>query len=329
MSRSSIKIAALAGFAVVAALGSMPAPAAELKAWHHGILEAKSDAGFVMMVTKGFAEQQGLKLDLVQFKSEIVAARALLAGELDSYDASPTGAMIAASRGADIKIIGCFWPGVPHAIFVRGAINSPGDLKGKTIAISSPGALPDLLVRTLLHQNQIAPADVTFANLGADTDRFKALAAGVVDAAETTTEYAPIAEQQKLRILVHAADVLPNYMRLCFASSGKTLSTRPDDAMRFLAAEMSALRHALAHREETIALTRAITGEKADDPRAAFVFDETVRTRGVDPTLAIPLDRLRFIQELSVSSGVQPRLVDLGQAVDPRPRDQALKLVGQ
>jgi ABC-type nitrate/sulfonate/bicarbonate transport system substrate-binding protein len=151
----------------------------------------------------------------------------------------------------------------------------------------------------------------------------------VVDAAETTTEYVPIAERQGLRILVHAADVLPNYMRLCFASSGKTLSTRPDDAVRFLAAEMSALRYALDHREETIALTRAITGEKADDPRPAYVFDETVKTRGVDPTLAIPLDRLRFIQDLSVSSGVQPRPVDLDQAVDPGPRDKAHKLFGR
>jgi ABC-type nitrate/sulfonate/bicarbonate transport system substrate-binding protein len=138
----------------------------------------------------------------------------------------------------------------------------------------------------------------------------------------------PIAERQGLRILVHAADVLPNYMRLCFATSSKTLSARADDTVRFLAAEMNALRHALAHRDETIALTRSVTGEKADDPRAPYVFDETVKTRGVDPTLAVPLDRLRFIQELSVSSGVQPRLVDLDQAVDTGPRDKALKLVG-
>jgi NitT/TauT family transport system substrate-binding protein len=316
----------MAGLAGAVWLAS-PSSAADLRPWRHGVLEAKSDAGIVMMVTRGFAEQQGLKLELVQFKSEIVAARALLAGELDSYDASPTGAMIAASRGADIKIIGCFWPGVPHAIFARDTVKSAADLKGKTIAISSPGALPDLLVRTLLHQNQIRPADVAFANLGGDADRFKALTARVVDAAETTTEYTPIAERQGIRMLVQAGDVLPNYMRLCFASSGGTLAARADDAVRFLAAEMNALRHALGHRDDTIALTREITGEKADDPRAAYVFDETVRTHGVDPTLAIPSDKLRFIQDMSVSSGVQPRLVDLDRAVDGSLRDKALKLV--
>ena len=316
---------------LVAAAGLLSAPtlAADLAPWRHGILEAKSDAGFVTMVTRGFAEQQGLKLDLVQFKSEIVAARALLAGELDSYDGSPTGVLIAASRGADVKLIGCFWPGVPHAIFVRGAIHSPGDLRGKTIAISAPGALPDLLARALLRQNGIAPTEVKFANLGADADRFKALAAGVVEAAETTTEYTPIAEKQGITLLVHAADVLPRYMRLCFAASGKTLSTRADDTVRFLAAEMNALRHALAHRDETIALTRATTGQKPDDPRAPYVFDETARTHGLDPTLDLPRDKLQFIQELSVTSGAQPRLIDLAQAVDAGPRQKALKLVGQ
>jgi NitT/TauT family transport system substrate-binding protein len=323
-----MKKAAIAVIAAAAGVVPTAGRAADLAPWRHGILEAKSDAGIVMTVTRGFAERQGLKLELVQFKSEIVAARALLAGELDSYDASPTGALIAAARGTGIRIIGCFWPGLPHGIFVRGAIDSPADLKGKTIAISSPGALPDLLVRTLLHQSGISPSEVKFANLGGDTDRFKALAAGVVDAAEATTEYVPIAQQQGLKLLVHAADVLPEYMRLCFATDGKTLSARPDDTARFLAAEMTALRYALAHREETIALTRQVTREKPDDPRAAYVFDEAAKTGAVDPSLAIPLDKLRFIQEQSVSSGVQPRAVDLAEAVDSGPRQQALGLVG-
>ena len=60
-----------------------------------------------------------------------------------------------------------------------------------------------------------------------------------------------------------------------------------------------------------------------------YVFDETARTHGLDPTLDLPRDKLQFIQELSVTSGAQPRLVDLAQAVDAGPRQKALKLVGQ
>ena len=50
--------------------------------------------------------------------------------------------MIADAHGADVKIIGCTWLMVPHGIFVHDDITSMDQLKGKTMAISSPGAFP-------------------------------------------------------------------------------------------------------------------------------------------------------------------------------------------
>ena len=114
------------------------------KPWRHGIIQAKSDAGVFLMVTKGFAEKQGLKLEISQFKTDVIELQALLSGELDSFDGGPGAGMAAAARGADVKLIGCEWPGVPYAVFARPTIASPQDLKGKIIAISSPGANPGL-----------------------------------------------------------------------------------------------------------------------------------------------------------------------------------------
>jgi hypothetical protein len=53
--------------ALALALGATPAAAQ--KVWRHAIIEAKSDAGFAMMVTRGFAEKQGLKLEIQQIKA--------------------------------------------------------------------------------------------------------------------------------------------------------------------------------------------------------------------------------------------------------------------
>ena len=47
--------------------------------------------------------------------------------------------------------------------------------------------------RAALDQHGLAATDVKFANMGSDTDRYKALSAGVVDAAIVSTEYLPIA----------------------------------------------------------------------------------------------------------------------------------------
>src|SRR6185437_4918540 len=75
--------------ALVAALTcviAVPA-AAQDKVWRHGLINAKADAGIFMMVsTHDFAAKQGLKLEISQFKDDQIALKALIAGELDSFE---------------------------------------------------------------------------------------------------------------------------------------------------------------------------------------------------------------------------------------------------
>lgn len=318
----------LAGMLVAAVLAA-PAHAAEARTWRHGILEAKSDAGIIMMVGHGFAAKEGVKLDLLQFKNDVVELQALLAGELDSYEGGAAGAMVAAARGADVKIIGCEWPGLPYDVFVRSNIKTVADLKGKTFAISSPGATPDIVARALLAREHVPASSVRFANLGSDLDRFKALVAGVADATVVSGEYAPIAAQQGIRPLIAARDVVPNYLRLCIMTTGKILAERPDDAVRFLTAEMKALAYALSHRAETLQLTHAITHDKPDDPRPAYIFDDAVRSHSVDPTLALPRDKLDWMQQLLVRDGKLPKPIDIATVIDPSIRAKALAAIGR
>src|SRR5205085_4811847 len=122
------------------------------------------------------------------------------------------------------------------------------DLRGKNIAISAPGALPDLLIRAVLEKQGIPVTEVKFANMGSDTDRYKALTVGVVDAAIVSTEYLPIAPKT-VKLLATGREALPNFMRVCMISSGKALAEKPDEAARFLAAESAALRYAATNRE--------------------------------------------------------------------------------
>src|SRR6185312_2279003 len=138
-------------------LGAVPGSASAQKVWRHAIIEAKSDAGFAMMAkARGFAEKQGISLEIMQIKADQIGLKSLLAGELDSYEGGPGGAIVAAARGADVKILGCHWPGLVHGLFAREGIDKIEDLRGKNIAISAPGALPDLLIRAALAQHGVA-----------------------------------------------------------------------------------------------------------------------------------------------------------------------------
>jgi NitT/TauT family transport system substrate-binding protein len=313
---------------ISAAVVALPA-AAQTAKWTHGVIEPKGDAGFSLMVSRrGFAERRGLDIKIVAMANGTLAHKALLAGEVDSIESSPGSAILAGLRGADLKIVGCDWPGVLHGMMAKSNIASIADLKGKTVAISAPGSLPDLVAKALFQKFNVNVAEIKIASLGNDLDRFKALIAGVVDGAIVVEELMSVAPKD-IKLLATGRDALPNYVRLCLTLTGKTIATRREEATRFLAAQIEALRYAVAHREETIALTREIIETKPDDPRAAYVFDTVVKNRDVDPEIAIPMDKLNWMQEELVKSGNLQRAGDLNKIVDATLRAKALELVGK
>jgi len=121
---------------------------------------------------------------------------------------------------------------------------------------------------------------------------------------------------------------VPNFLRVCIMSSAKLLAARGDDAVKFLAAEMNALRFALANKDVTVALTRQISEAKPDDPRPAFVFDDALLHKAVDPSLPIPAEKIQWLQEQMVTAGNIPKVLELKAVAAPEFREKALKLVG-
>ena len=330
MSVVRIRTFALAAIVAAATIGLLAQPAAaQGKPWKHALLNAKADAGFFMMAAKrGFAEKQGLKLDLLEVKDDQIGLKALIAGEIDSFEGGPQGVFAAVERGADVKIIGCHWVVLPHGIYVRDDIHSVTDLKGKSIAVSAPNTMPDMLARSALAKYGVTPDQVKLATIGGDRERYQALAGGVVEGAVVSNEYQP-AMPKSIHLLVAGRDAVPNFLRVCLITSGKVLAERGDDVVRFLAAEMQALRYALSHKAETVALTQEIIHAKPDDPRPAFVYDDAVAHQAIDPELPIPADKLEWMQEQMVKAGKLKAPLLLAQISAPEYREKAVQLVGK
>jgi len=314
---------------IAAAAAAFAGPAsAQQKVWRHGLINAKSDAGIFMMVsTRDFAAKQGLKLELTQFKDDQLALKALIAGQLDSYEGGPQGAFAANSRGADARILGCHWVVVPHGIYAKDTIKTVADLKGKQIAVSAPNSMPDMLARSALAKFGVSDNDVKLAAVGGDRDRYQALVGGVVDAAVVSNEYQPVAPKN-VHLLVAGRDAVPNFLRVCIMSSAKKLAERGDDAVKFLAAEMNALNYAITHKAETVALTREITHAKPGDPRAEFVYDDAVAHHAVDPTLPLPTEKLEWIEAQLIKAGKLKQKIDPKAITAPEYRAKALQIAG-
>ena len=328
MTLAKTRTLAFAVLTAAATVGLLSQPAAaQGKTWRHALLNAKADAGFFMMSAKrGFAEKQGLKLDLLQVKDDQIGLKALIAGEVDSFEGGPQGVFAAVARGADVKIIGCHWVVLPHGIYVRDDIHTVADLKGKSIAVSSPNTMPDMLARFALAKYGITPDQVKLAAVGGDRERYQALAGGVVEGAVVSNEYQP-GMAKGIHLMIAGRDAVPNFLRVCMITSGKVLAERGDDAVRFLAAEMQALRYALSHKAETVALTEEIIHSKPGDPRPAFVYDDAVAHHAIDPELPIPAAKLEWMREQLLKAGKLKSPIPLTQVSAPEYREKALKLV--
>ena len=319
---------ALAVTAALLAFGLSAANAQE-KVWKHGILEAKSDSGFIAMVDKGgFGAKHGLKVEILQIKAGATLMKALIAGEIDSVDMGAAESIVAAARGTGVKIVGCTWPGMPQVVLAKAEIKTPADLKGKIIAISSPGSLPDLLFRGMLDAEKIPVSEVKFATQGADLDRYKSLLAGITDAAVVSNEFEAVMPPN-IKVLMTASAVVPKFVRLCVATSSKVLATRRADLVKFVAAEMDAYRYAATHRDAAVKLAQEMTHAKPDDKRAEFITDQAINDKQIDPTLAVPADRIEWMQQLFVKAGVIPKIVRVETLVDASVRDDAAKIAGK
>ena len=316
-----------AALAAAALLAAVPA-AAQDKVWRHAVIEPKGDAGFSLMVRDGgFAAKRGIKLEIVSMKNGAIAHKALIAGEVESIESSPGAAILAGAHGADVKIIGCDWPGVPQGILARGTVKSIEDLKGKTVAVAAPGSLPNLVIAALLEKYKIPQAEVHLASMGDDAERFKALVNGAVDAGVIAAEFLSVAPKE-IKLLAETHDVMPNYIRLCLTTTGAVMKARHDELVRFVAAEIDALRFAVSHPDATIKLTQKTIAAKPDDPRAKYAFDYTVKNHLVDPEVTLAMDKLDWMQNQLVQLGDLPKPVDLAKLTAPDLRAEAMKLAG-
>ena len=326
--KTSIATRMIAAGALVAA-SAAPTQAQSLKLWREAMIIPKADAGFFLMAARrGFAEKEGLKIDVLDVKDDPIGIKALLSGEVDSYG-GVYGAIAASARGADVKLLGCNWHAAPYVMLARPGINNLEELRGRSVAASSPGTPPDMMARASLAQAKVPIDEVKLAAIGGDRDRFTALLGGVVDAAVVSNEYMPLPSVKKMNLLVEARQVLPKFVRFCVLVTGKTLNERREDAIRFMMAQIKAFRYAVTHREETIKLAMEATGAKADDPRPAFVFDEGVKPGVVDPDFSIPVENLVWIQDQMIALGQLAKPGDIGKLVNADIRKEALARIGK
>ena len=298
--------------ALAALLGVAPAPAAAAPApWKMGVVAVKADSAFQeIAVRKGFYREQGLDAEIIYQAGDIPTFRTLLGGLVDVGELSPANPMVGIEKGAKVKIVASFMPGLPIMLFGKDDIKEAKDLLGRVVAVTEPGTFPYLLTANVLKKHGLDPNKVQYLTVGGDADRVRAMLIGRADAAPAAIEF-----QAHLKPGFHTVlsfqQELPQWIRYTFVTTDKVIAERPSDLVKAMIAHAKGLRYALAHKDETVALMADLG--KLDRKTAEWVYDWYVTHRLLNPNGEISRENLRWMQELNVGLGRQSKLLPYEQ----------------
>jgi NitT/TauT family transport system substrate-binding protein len=294
-----------------------------------GVKPADATASFLLMAdTKKFYEKFGCNIELVTLKDSSGTMNALISGEVDGVEESPSQFFIAAKNGnLKAKIIGSWMAHLPYAIYAKKGITSLKDLEGRTLAISSPVGLPAIVAKEIIEGQGVDLSKITYVNAGGNADRYRAVVAGSADAAASPADYVPNAEADGVNVIALSGDYVPDYPRSATIVLEKALQEKPECARAYLAGTMYGDRYAYAHPDEAKQVAADAMKVSADDPVVTYMYDEISSKKLVSPDAEMPTTSLRYLSDLMVQMGELKEPANLDALVDDSYRQEALKMV--
>ncbi len=157
---------------------------------------------------KGFFKDEGLENETVVISGPLSIA-ALLSGDVDFSGAGGSG-MRAALKGAPIKGIMFQADKVTFYLVADPLIRGAADLRGKKIAIGSPGDTQDRIMTMFAERGGVAPREIIRISMGADTHtRVMAVKTGAANATTVDPGGLVFAQKEGLVSLGFLGDLFP------------------------------------------------------------------------------------------------------------------------
>jgi ABC-type nitrate/sulfonate/bicarbonate transport system substrate-binding protein len=196
------------------------------------------------------------------------------------------------------------------------------------VGTGSLGALLHQLVVALLRKKGVDEKKVTFVNVGSSTDVFRSIVAGTVDAGPSE-----VWQQGKFgtRMLADGGfySDLREYTYQASYSSDRSIATKREAVVRTLAAYGKLYRFLseAKSREPFVKAFATATGkDNREEAEAQWQFYQDHKPFAVD--LVLSEQRVRYMQDLNVSLGVQKGVLPFEQVCDMSLARDAVKLLG-
>jgi ABC-type nitrate/sulfonate/bicarbonate transport system substrate-binding protein len=182
---------------------------------------------------KGFFAQEGLDLQVLVVRG-IVGVSSLMSGEIDVTCHAGSG-FSAALRGVPVKIISVTRDRPIHELIVGPAANSPGELKGKSIAVGSLDGTAAVMTRRILQAKGLdAQKDVNLLSMDTPA-RLQSLYSGRVAGAMMTPPAIYLAQDQGYKVFGRGRDYM-RYLQTGVVSTDNHIKQKREKLVRFLRA---------------------------------------------------------------------------------------------
>jgi len=153
-----------------------PTPSPVPASLKFGTTGALGYAGVYVGIEKGFFKEQGIDVELVNFRAVGEMIGPISTGQIDFAGTPVSSALLAAAdRGIELKVAASgtqdisgrttFWAALRKDLADSGRVKTPADLKGMKIAIASPGGISKMLVDLMLEEGGLKPTDVELVSL--------------------------------------------------------------------------------------------------------------------------------------------------------------------
>ena len=249
------------------------------------------------------------KVSFPDIKSGAKQTEALAAGSLDICSAlGGTSAILAASNGVDVKIIGIY-SRAPKAFNIMAkdpAIKTTADLKGKKVAGPKGTILHQILIAAL-DKEGYAASDVEFLSMGIP-ESVNAMMTGSVDVALVAGADVLRAEKAGAHIVANGENLVD--ATIVIAVSGKFLEQYPEAVKQYLAAHKENIAFMNANKAKAYEFTAKETGLDASDVELMapwYKFDPAITDKDI-----IELEKT---QDFLLKTAMQTNKIDIKKMI--------------
>jgi NitT/TauT family transport system substrate-binding protein len=302
-----------------------------------GVQGSAANAPIYIGYERGYFRQEGLNLDLVNLPSANQLIPALAAGQIEVGSGGiAAGLFNAFGRGIDLRMVadsasmppgerGSAWV-VRQDLLDSGAVRTPADLRGRTLAMGAAASISDVELDILLAQGGLTRGDVRLEQIPY-ADQRAAFANGSIDAAYTFEPFLASLTSNRLAGVLRWTSELVPYQAVSVLMYSASFSGEP--ARRFMVGYLRGIRDfnaAFDHRpvdEGVVAILVQHTTVK--DPAAWQI----ARPAPINQNGYTYPENIQRSQDYFVANNMVQQPVDLSRVIDHSYVEYALERLGR